>query len=389
MLRPAHNARRPSGDGQSNSKQTFQTKLLRREASSLFAPGMPTSPGRTTLTPNRMASRLAPRWNSPRASHISVFSGREADEALFLQDVQHLAQPHDIRGTVSTPTQRQSYSAFNGVEETLPERSPHEARQVVDELWSNRNSLPMSVEKQTFIERLSKNAVQRRDGNQRRSPRSWWTMLRNLFLAIHAFKSRNEMRNLPTGTTALVIQTHLQQWKRSKALEVEDVKACWIIDPSSWLRLFWDTSTALVLLIMVFYVPYHISFVGRSIQYQIFDIFVTIWFSVDILLSFVTAYEKDGMLVTRPKRIAMHYAKGYLLVDLVATIPFDAIIYGNGRNQGDADFGRLSKAAKVPRLLRYIRAFKLIRVYGNQNMVQRAMVYAQLNPGILRLGAST
>lgn len=389
MLRSIPHARKPLGHEHNNSQQTFQAKLLRREASSLFAPGVPASPVRAALTPNRMASRLAPRWNSPRAAATSAFSAREDDEALFLQDVQHLAQPHDFRGTAITPTPKHIYSAFSGVEETASNRSPHEARQVVDELWSNRNSLPMSVEKQAFIERLSRNAVQKRDGNHRRSPRFWWTMLRNLFLAIQAFKSRNEMRNLPTGTTALVIQTHLQQWKRSKALEVEDVKACWIIDPSSWLRLIWDTSTAIVLLIMVFYVPYHISFVGQSIQYQIFDIFVTVWFSVDILLSFITAYEKDGVLVTRPKRIALHYAKGYLLVDLVATIPFDTIVYGNGRNQGDADFGRLSKAAKVPRLLRYIRAFKLMRVYGNQNMVQRAMVYAQLNPGILRLSAST
>ena len=70
---------------------------------------------------------------------------------------------------------------------------------------------------------------------------------------------------------------------------------------------------------------------------------------MDIALSFVTAYEHKGVVVTEPKRVAQHYLKTYFLLDLLATFPINLILVGRGDHE---DLGRLAKASKLPRLLR-------------------------------------
>ena len=53
-------------------------------------------------------------------------------------------------------------------------------------------------------------------------------------------------------------------------------------------------------------------------------------FIIDILINFRTTYvNKNDEVVSHPGRIAVHYFKGWFLIDVVAAIPFDLLLYGS------------------------------------------------------------
>ena len=60
------------------------------------------------------------------------------------------------------------------------------------------------------------------------------------------------------------------------------------------------------------------------------DLIVDIMFIIDILINFRTTYiNKNDQLVSHPGKIALHYFKGWFLIDVVAAIPFDLMLIGS------------------------------------------------------------
>lgn len=61
----------------------------------------------------------------------------------------------------------------------------------------------------------------------------------------------------------------------------------------------------------------------------IIDLIVDIAFILDIIINFRTTYvNKNEQIVSQPGRIALHYFKGWFLIDVVAAIPFDLMLIG-------------------------------------------------------------
>lgn len=57
---------------------------------------------------------------------------------------------------------------------------------------------------------------------------------------------------------------------------------------------------------------------------------VDITFIIDIAINFRTTYvNKNDEVVSAPSKIALHYFRGWFLIDLVAAIPFDLLIAGS------------------------------------------------------------
>lgn len=62
----------------------------------------------------------------------------------------------------------------------------------------------------------------------------------------------------------------------------------------------------------------------------IIDLVVDIMFIIDILINFRTTYvNKNDQVVSHPGKIALHYFKGWFLIDVVAAIPFDLMLIGS------------------------------------------------------------
>ena len=58
-----------------------------------------------------------------------------------------------------------------------------------------------------------------------------------------------------------------------------------------------------------------------------FDLTVDVMFIVDILINFRTTYvNANDEVVSNPGRIAIHYFRGWFIIDLVAAIPFDLLL---------------------------------------------------------------
>ena len=87
---------------------------------------------------------------------------------------------------------------------------------------------------------------------------------------------------------------------------------------------------------------------------------MSVTFFFDILLNFRTAFVVPGgveVLVDTPHKIASRYCRGFFLVDVVSTIPWDLLLAS-----GPLHATRLLQATKIAKLSRFLRALKLIRI---------------------------
>nr|XP_055058218.1 potassium voltage-gated channel subfamily H member 2a isoform X1 [Misgurnus anguillicaudatus] len=96
---------------------------------------------------------------------------------------------------------------------------------------------------------------------------------------------------------------------------------------------------------------------------NVVDLIVDIMFVVDIVINFRTTYvNSNDEVVSQPGRIAVHYFKGWFLIDMVAAIPFDLLIYGSGEET--TTLIGLLKTARLLRLVRVARKLDRYSEYG-------------------------
>ena len=69
------------------------------------------------------------------------------------------------------------------------------------------------------------------------------------------------------------------------------------------------------------------------------DLLVDVMFIIDILINFRTTYvNKNDEVVSHPGKIAIHYFKGWFLIDVVAAIPFDLLLFGSETDEVSTAF---------------------------------------------------
>ncbi|KAG4933998.1 hypothetical protein JHK87_048000 [Glycine soja] len=103
----------------------------------------------------------------------------------------------------------------------------------------------------------------------------------------------------------------------------------YIVSPYNRHYKLWNT----FLLILVFYTawmcPFEFGFLEKSnIAVAITDNVVNVFFAIDIVLTFFVAYldKSTYLLVDDHKLIALRYAKSWLILDVIATIPYEVVI---------------------------------------------------------------
>jgi hypothetical protein len=99
------------------------------------------------------------------------------------------------------------------------------------------------------------------------------------------------------------------------------------ISESSRLRTGWDLLILVLVLLSCLLVPFQIAFrhqvnLAGSVLLYLIDLF----FLLDIFLNFHTTFRRQGAEVTDPGEIARHYLGTLFLVDLLAALPFDALL---------------------------------------------------------------
>jgi len=138
------------------------------------------------------------------------------------------------------------------------------------------------------------------------------------------------------------------------------------LHPYEKFRLTWDLVLGLIILYNVITIPVRIAFdlqltldddSFQNMVLVVLEVGFDVLFMLDILLNFVTAYYKVDVLITNFRSIAARYASTWLLLDIVASIPFDLILM-MAEGGGSSD---MFSSVKMLKTLRAARALKLFR----------------------------
>uniref|UniRef100_A0A8C4D7Z9 Voltage-gated inwardly rectifying potassium channel KCNH2 n=1 Tax=Dicentrarchus labrax TaxID=13489 RepID=A0A8C4D7Z9_DICLA len=151
----------------------------------------------------------------------------------------------------------------------------------------------------------------------------------------------------------------------------------WTILHYSPFKAVWDWVILLLVIYTAIFTPYSATFLlseqeeaamqtcGYSCSpLNVVDLIVDIMFIVDIIINFRTTYvNSNDEVVSQSSRIAVHYFKGWFLIDMVAAIPFDLLIYRSGEEVTTTLIGLL-KTARLLRLVRVARKLDRYSEYG-------------------------
>ena len=147
-----------------------------------------------------------------------------------------------------------------------------------------------------------------------------------------------------------------------------------IVDPrmSKYLA-YWDTVTMLAIVFTALVTPYEIAFLpmATSATEPLFIInrFMDVIFIVDMIITFRMMYtaadgEDATMWIADPMRIAVHYLKGWFLLDFVS-IAISGLDIVGVMEQGSSLSGlrvlRILRAARLIKLVRLLRASRILK----------------------------
>jgi voltage-gated potassium channel len=141
-------------------------------------------------------------------------------------------------------------------------------------------------------------------------------------------------------------------------------------------RLAWDSLILALIVVSCVLVTYQFAFdqAGALGGFQLLYLF-DLFFLVDIGFNCVTTYRSRGVEVVDRKLCTAHYGRRMLMVDIIASVPFDLIAWvliGNGQFLG----GSLILALRLLRLLRIVRLFVILR---------RWEAFSWSNPAVIRV----
>ncbi|KAK3552769.1 hypothetical protein QTP86_022349 [Hemibagrus guttatus] len=153
----------------------------------------------------------------------------------------------------------------------------------------------------------------------------------------------------------------------------------WTILHYSPFKAVWDWLILLLVLYTAVFTPYSAAFLLSEHQddgradcgytcnpLNVVDLVVDVMFIIDIVINFRTTYvNRNDEVVSHPGRIAQHYFKGWFLIDIVAAIPFDLLIFRSGPDEPQTTtLIGLLKTARLLRLVRVARKLDRYSEYG-------------------------
>ncbi|CAH0600507.1 unnamed protein product [Chrysodeixis includens] len=150
---------------------------------------------------------------------------------------------------------------------------------------------------------------------------------------------------------------------------------CTILHHSPY-KAAWDWLILMLVIYTAIFTPYVAAFQLNEPDFDkrsrsfgedpivVIDMIVDVTFIIDILINFRTTYVNVADEVeSDPAKIAMHYLRGWFLIDLVAAIPFDLLLFGTDTDDTTTLIGLL-KTARLLRLVRVARKIDRYSEYG-------------------------
>jgi hypothetical protein len=172
--------------------------------------------------------------------------------------------------------------------------------------------------------------------------------------------------NSHAADSELFVQKYLDS-EAKESTDKSNTKGVCLLSPLGPKRMSWDVCGLLLILYLSLTIPAEMSFrETKKKEYDFFSFafFIDLFFIMDIVLNFNTCYYHKGVLVTKRLMIARGYLKGFFLLDLAASIPYDLILHfiTNDGHHPAYDSTKVLRSSKMLRLMRMIRALKIIRL---------------------------
>ena len=109
-------------------------------------------------------------------------------------------------------------------------------------------------------------------------------------------------------------------------------------------------------------IPYRVAFsVTDTAAWAAADLCIDCLFMLDVVINMFTAYyfSQDELIITH-KKILLHYAKTWMLLDVLASIPFQYLFT-------NTNWKSLIRFSKLPRLYRLVKLAKIIKFLKTNN----------------------
>ena len=171
----------------------------------------------------------------------------------------------------------------------------------------------------------------------------------------------------PSRVASLTVNTIAQLYQGSSgAFQLGSYK--YMLYPGSSKLLAWEVVSFCMLMYTAVTVPFQLAFIRDMARWDptrlttYFETVVDLFFLSDIVRNlFFTAYYDRGNLIWDRRRIACNYARTWLVVDVVASIPIDWFIGSTRAN--DEDSGQVSEALLLLRLSKLWKLLRLLRLW--------------------------
>jgi hypothetical protein len=217
----------------------------------------------------------------------------------------------------------------------------------------------------------------------------WRRVRTKLFIRIRMLRLNKDIQLFGTSTVveSILNQTRTKlvpiktEIKRSSSSETELITppAC-ILLPDHTFKNVWNAILALLLIYTATIMPFRLAFVdGDSYDgWWYLDIVIDTLFFIDILVNINSAYlDNEGQLITDRCKIFIKYLKTWLLLDIIACVPFNLIGPEENNTSSSGETGnynnlvRLIRLPRLYRLLRISRIFKMIKHYKNNDLIEK------------------
>ena len=161
-----------------------------------------------------------------------------------------------------------------------------------------------------------------------------------------------------------------------------------VIMPDGRFRKWWDSTQVVALFYVAVMVPIRIGFAREmdplSAEWFV-ELVTDVYFIVDIVVNFRTAYYDEDELIVKPSLIAKQYTKGWFCIDIVSCLPVGYVsqfIVAVQDNPDNAGGGTNIKALKILRLLRLAKLLRLARLTKmlkrHEDQFENIMEYVKL-----------
>jgi len=156
--------------------------------------------------------------------------------------------------------------------------------------------------------------------------------------------------------------------------------------PSNPRRLAWDFAGAGLILYDLIAIPLQVFEPPASFFSTFMDWFTLVFWTVNIFMSFLVGFVKDGVTIMIPSVIAMEYLKFWFVIDCLVVVPdwvFTIAAQGGGKSDAGSSV-KLLRALRLIRMIRLVRLLKLRKVLSSiSDMIDSE--YASILANILKM----